>query len=195
MGFGLVMVAASRQRDRFAVYPAAVGLTLYGVFQLLTAVRFWGDLHLGAPGAWLYLAFLVGAVAVGLAGASITRAPEPTAVAAPPSCDAPSAPGVPAVKRPPGPRTFRMIGNAIRFRGDAPAMMTAIARRYGDVAFFRIGPAGFYLLSGPELAHDVLDRVRRPTSSGSPANAASAAASCTMRCSRARTRCTPNSDA
>ena len=60
------------------------------------------------------------------------------------------------MKRPPGPRTFRMIGNAIRYRGDAPGMMTAIARRYGDVAFFRIGPVGFYLLSSPELAHDVL---------------------------------------
>ncbi|HXJ66363.1 MAG TPA: hypothetical protein VNN79_21585 [Actinomycetota bacterium] len=91
MGFGLVMIAASRQRDRFAVYPAAVGLTVYGVFELLTTVRFWGDLHLGAPGAWLYLAFLVGAVAVGLTGASVTRSPEPSASAAPAS-DAPASP-------------------------------------------------------------------------------------------------------
>jgi cytochrome P450 len=50
-----------------------------------------------------------------------------------------------------------MIGNLVRFRGDAPGMMTSIARRYGDVAFFRVGPAGFYLLSSPELARGVLE--------------------------------------
>ncbi len=69
------------------------------------------------------------------------------------------------MKRPPGPRTFRMIGNLVRFRGDAPGMMTSIARRYGDVAYFRVGPAGFYLLSSPELARGVLvehdDRFQR----------------------------------
>jgi cytochrome P450 len=50
-----------------------------------------------------------------------------------------------------------MLGNAVRYRGNAPGMMTTIARRYGDVAFFRIGPLGFYLLSGPELVRDVLE--------------------------------------
>jgi cytochrome P450 len=60
------------------------------------------------------------------------------------------------VRRPPGPRTFRMVGAYMKFHGNTPAMMTAIARRYGDVAYFRVGPAGFYLLSGPDLALDVL---------------------------------------
>ena len=63
-----------------------------------------------------------------------------------------------AVKRPPGPRSFRMIGALVRFRGNAPGMMTSIARRYGDLAFFRIGPAGFYLLSSPALARGVLEQ-------------------------------------
>ena len=49
-----------------------------------------------------------------------------------------------------------MIRDWVRFRGNAPAMFTDIARRNGDVAYFRIGPAGFYLLSSPELVHDVL---------------------------------------
>jgi len=51
-----------------------------------------------------------------------------------------------------------MIGNGLRYRSDAPAMLTAIARAYGDVAFARIGPTSFYLLSNPDLAHDVLER-------------------------------------
>ena len=49
-----------------------------------------------------------------------------------------------------------MIRNWFRFKGNAPALFTDIARRNGDVAFFRIGPVGFYLLSSPELARDVL---------------------------------------
>jgi len=83
MGFGLVMAAASRQRDRFAMFPSTVGLATFGVLQLLTVVRFGSDVDWGGPGAWLYLAFLVGAVSVGLAGVQATRAP--AATSAPPA--------------------------------------------------------------------------------------------------------------
>jgi hypothetical protein len=74
MGFGLVMAGASRQRDRFAVFPSTVGLATFGILQLVTVVRFGSDVDWGDPGAWPYLAFLVTAVSFGLAGASATRA-------------------------------------------------------------------------------------------------------------------------
>jgi hypothetical protein len=97
LGFGLVMVVASRQDDKFRVFPAAVGLAAYGLFQLLTVVRFNGDVAWGEPGAWVYVAFLAATLFVGLAGASATRtaapAPEPSSAApAPPAPPAASAP-------------------------------------------------------------------------------------------------------
>ena len=88
IGFGLVMVVACRQADRFRVFPSAVGLAAYGVFQLLTVVRFHSDMAWGEPGAWMYVAFLAASLLVGAAGASATRtvAPdaEPSSVASAP---------------------------------------------------------------------------------------------------------------
>jgi hypothetical protein len=82
MGFGLVMVVASRQEDRFRVFPAAVGLAAYGVFQLLTVLRFGSDMAWGEPGAWIYVAFLAAALLAGLSGASATRTTQPAAAPA-----------------------------------------------------------------------------------------------------------------
>jgi hypothetical protein len=88
IGFGLVMVVASRQQDRFRVFPSAVGLACYGAFQLLTLLRFGSDVAWGEPGAWMYVAFLAATLAIGLAGASATRTTLPAAASAPPAAPA-----------------------------------------------------------------------------------------------------------
>lgn len=44
----------------------------------------------------------------------------------------------------------------MRFRADPLAFLEGIARQYGDVAHWRIGPRRLYLLSHPELVREVL---------------------------------------
>lgn len=61
------------------------------------------------------------------------------------------------MSKPPGPRTFRMLWRLARARGDSPAVFTQIAREFGDVAYWRVGPVGFWQLSRPDLVKDVLD--------------------------------------
>jgi cytochrome P450 len=55
-----------------------------------------------------------------------------------------------------GPGTFRTLGYALRHRGDAPAILTGIARDHGDAVHVRAGPVAFYLLSNPAHVVDVL---------------------------------------
>jgi cytochrome P450 len=57
-------------------------------------------------------------------------------------------------RRPPGPGTSG-FGNLRRFRRD-PIEWLRRARRFGDVAFFWMGPYDVYLVSDPELIRDVL---------------------------------------
>jgi len=83
IGFGLVMLVASRQNDRFRVFPSALGLAAYGLFQLLTVLRFNGDVAWEEPGAWVYVVFLAATLAIGLAGANATRTASPAAAPAP----------------------------------------------------------------------------------------------------------------
>jgi cytochrome P450 len=61
------------------------------------------------------------------------------------------------VSRPPGPRTFRMLWRMARARGNTPVVLAGIARDFGDVAYWRIGPAGFWQLSRPDLVKEVLE--------------------------------------
>jgi cytochrome P450 len=42
-------------------------------------------------------------------------------------------------------------------RGKRHELLEGIAREYGDVAYVRAGPTGFYLISHPDLTNDVLD--------------------------------------
>jgi hypothetical protein len=91
IGFGLVMLGASRQDDRFRVFPSAVGLAAYGALQLITVLRFNGDMAWGEPGAWVYVAFLAATLLIGVAGANATRTASPSA-AQTPAAPAPSAP-------------------------------------------------------------------------------------------------------
>ena len=54
------------------------------------------------------------------------------------------------------PRSLPLIGDLPAFRADRLGFLTALARRDGDVAVFRIGPFRVWLLSHPDLVHDVL---------------------------------------
>lgn len=62
----------------------------------------------------------------------------------------------PLTARAPGPRNPPILGQFAAFRKDPPGFLTRIAREYGDVAFYRIGPAEIFLLSHPDLIRDVL---------------------------------------
>ncbi|HEX8068305.1 MAG TPA: cytochrome P450 [Pyrinomonadaceae bacterium] len=60
---------------------------------------------------------------------------------------------------PPGPR--RALGGNplfgfLAFRRDALGFLTSIARAYGDVVFFRMGPQRVYMLNHPDLLREVL---------------------------------------
>jgi hypothetical protein len=84
IGLGLVLAFAARERRRFPLVPTSATLGLFGLFQLLTVLRFGGDMRWGDPAAWLYTAFLVAALVVGAAAwaavrpvAEVTRAAEP----------------------------------------------------------------------------------------------------------------------
>lgn len=59
-----------------------------------------------------------------------------------------------ALRRPPGPRIGRL--EAVRaFRRDSLGLFE-LAANHGDVAFFRAGPFGIYVLSHPDLVKDIL---------------------------------------
>jgi hypothetical protein len=84
IGLGLALAFAARERHRFPLVPASATLGLFGLFQLVTVLRFGGDMEWGGPAAWVYVAFLVAALLVGAAAwaavrpvAEVTRAAEP----------------------------------------------------------------------------------------------------------------------
>lgn len=57
---------------------------------------------------------------------------------------------------PPGPKTVMPGGHLWPFRREPLQFLTGLARDYGDIAHFRIGPAHLYLFSHPDLVRDVL---------------------------------------
>jgi len=63
------------------------------------------------------------------------------------------------LKLPPGPRRA-LPGNPLfgflAFRRDALSFLTKLAREYGDVVFFRMGPQRVYMLNHPDLIKDAL---------------------------------------
>ena len=64
-----------------------------------------------------------------------------------------------ALKLPPGPRRA-LPGNPLfgflAFRRDALGFLTQLAREYGDIVFFRMGPQRVYMLNHPDLIKDAL---------------------------------------
>jgi len=59
-------------------------------------------------------------------------------------------------KHPPGPRRRLPGGEMFAFRHDPLKFLTRVAREYGDVSRFRVGPQAFYFLNHPDLVRDVL---------------------------------------
>lgn len=57
---------------------------------------------------------------------------------------------------PPGPKTKNPLGQLIAFRKDSIAFLTSIAREYGDIAMFKIGPFPVVLLNHPDYIKEVL---------------------------------------
>ncbi len=56
----------------------------------------------------------------------------------------------------PGPRAYWPVGQVVQFRRDPLALLTRLAREYGDVARFNAATQPLYLLSHPEHVRDVL---------------------------------------
>ena len=57
---------------------------------------------------------------------------------------------------PPGPTSIIPGRIALAFARDRIAFLEDVARRYGDVVFFNVGPASFALLNHPDCVRDVL---------------------------------------
>ena len=57
---------------------------------------------------------------------------------------------------PPGPETRPSWRNLLRLRRDPLAFLTALARDYGDVSMFRVGPVPIVLLNHPDYVRDLL---------------------------------------
>jgi hypothetical protein len=72
-GFGMVLLWAAWENDRYRVVPAAAMLAFLGLFQLLTVARFGEDMSWEEPGAWIYMAALVIALVVGVMGSARLR--------------------------------------------------------------------------------------------------------------------------
>jgi cytochrome P450 len=58
--------------------------------------------------------------------------------------------------RPPGPGRKLLGGNFIAFRRDSLNFLQSLARRYGDIVYFRMGPQDVFFLNHPDYIKDVL---------------------------------------
>ncbi len=56
----------------------------------------------------------------------------------------------------PGPRAFWPVGHVVQFRRDPLALLTRLAREYGDVVRFQAATQAVYLLNHPDYVKDVL---------------------------------------
>ncbi|MDT5268157.1 MAG: hypothetical protein QOH49_343 [Acidobacteriota bacterium] len=63
---------------------------------------------------------------------------------------------VAALAEAPGPRSFWPVGHVVQFRRDPLALLTRVAREYGDVARFNAATQTIYLLNHPDYVKDVL---------------------------------------
>src|SRR5260370_14870995 len=64
---------------------------------------------------------------------------------------------VPATREilPPGP-SIGLPRSLLAFRRDPLSFLVNLAREYGDVVYFKIGPQGIYLVNNPEYIKDIL---------------------------------------
>jgi cytochrome P450 len=57
---------------------------------------------------------------------------------------------------PPGPKGLPLLGNLLELRKDKMGFLSKLARTYGNLVHFRVGPRRAYFLNHPELIHEVL---------------------------------------
>jgi cytochrome P450 len=57
---------------------------------------------------------------------------------------------------PPGPKGKLFGGNLFSFQRDPLAFLESIARQYGDISFFKMGPQDVFFLNHPDYVKDVL---------------------------------------
>lgn len=58
--------------------------------------------------------------------------------------------------KPRGPRNFFILGNLASFRARPIEFLTGIARDFGDLPYFRLGPYHAYLINHPDYVRDIL---------------------------------------
>ncbi len=68
VGMGFAAVHAFRENDFFRIRPLGAGYTVFAVLQLVALARYVGDVNWSAPAAWVYLAFLLNILPIGLFG-------------------------------------------------------------------------------------------------------------------------------
>src|SRR5712692_2615858 len=68
IGLGFAALYGWREDDLWRIQPLAVGYIAFGALQLVALARFPGDMHWDAIGAWVYMAFIVSVLPVGLFG-------------------------------------------------------------------------------------------------------------------------------
>ena len=66
VGIGFAAVHASWENDVSRTRPLEGGYAVFAILQLVAIARYPGDLHWDAPAAWLYLAFLLSILFIGL---------------------------------------------------------------------------------------------------------------------------------
>jgi len=57
---------------------------------------------------------------------------------------------------PPGPKGKPILGSLFDFRRDMPGFLAKIAKKYGDIVYFKLGPQRAFLLNHPDFIKDVL---------------------------------------
>src|SRR5437764_15341594 len=61
-----------------------------------------------------------------------------------------------STKLPPGPRGLPLLGNTLDYMRDPLCFMLRTAHRYGDIAYYTVGPYKVYMLNNPDYIKDVL---------------------------------------
>jgi hypothetical protein len=68
IGIGFAAVHAIRENDFFRIRPLGGGYTAFAILELAALARYAGDVNWNVPAAWVYLAFLLSILPIGLFG-------------------------------------------------------------------------------------------------------------------------------
>ena len=71
-------------------------------------------------------------------------------------------------KLPPGPKPKIPLGHLFSFRQDSIGFLRKIAKEYGDIVHFKIGPLRVVLLNHPDFIKEVLSTQHRAFVKGRP---------------------------